>query len=365
MQRLADIGYGLQALEVAEQRELAGRIAAILYLIGAVTALILIVMPESPVTNPAALYAVSGVGFAWSAVCLFAIDWRNVRPWVSHVSSGMGLPITAVAMAASGGWQSPTRFYLLFVVFYASYFYPPREAIPHLIGCILVLALPLAYEPNAVSDGLLADLLVLGPTFAVLGALIMGGRHILLTVSRQDPLTGLVNRRAFDERLGSSVGGRGASASFGLMLCDLNSFKSVNDHHGHPQGDRVLRQTAKVLQATVREVDEVARVGGDEFAIVVDGADEATMSSLAERVRAELRLAGNELGLGDDYRLEASIGWAIFPREADSTESLVALADAALREQKLLNDRHWPRRGRVPVSMVGPMTEHPLLIDRD
>lgn len=352
MRRLADIGYGLQALAVAEQRELAGRIAAILYLIGAVTALILIVAPESPVTNPAALYAVSGLGFAWSAVCLFVIDRRNVRPWVSHLSSGMGLPITAVAMAASGGWQSPTRFYLLFVVFYASFFYPPREAIAHLVGCIVVLALPLAYEPNAVSDGLLADLLVLGPTFAVLGALIMGGRQILVTRGR-DPLTGLFNRRAFEERLGSSAAGRGASASFGLMLCDLNSFKSVNDDHGHPQGDRVLRQTAKVLQATVRERDEVARVGGDEFAIVVDGADERTMRTLAERVRAELSRAGNELDLGDGYQLEASFGWAIFPREANSAESLIAIADEALREQKLLNDGDRARRGRVPVSAVG------------
>lgn len=353
MRRLADIGEGLRALEVAEVRELAGRIAAILYLIGAVTALLLIVMPGLEVSNPPALYAISGFGFAWSGVCLFVVDWRNVRPWVSHLSSGMGLPITAVAMAASGGGQSPARFYLLFIIFYASFFYPPREAIPHLVGCIVVLALPLAYEANAVSDGLLADLLVLGPTFAVLGGLIMGGRQILVTISRHDPLTGLFNRRAFEQCLDSSIDARGASASFGLMLCDLNSFKSVNDRHGHPQGDRVLRQTAKALKATVREGDEVARVGGDEFAIIVDRADERKMKALAERVRAELQLAGNELDLGEDYRLEASLGWAIFPREADNTEGLVAVADEALRAQKLLNDGAWPRRGRVPVRAFG------------
>ena len=352
MRLLTEIGDSLRALEVAEQRELAGKIAAILYLFGAITALLLIVMPGVDVSNPAALYAISGFGFAWGGICLFAIDWREARPWVSHLSSGMGLPITAVAMAASGGWDSPARFYLLFIVFYASYFYPPREAIPHLVGCVFVLALPVTYQADALADGLLADLMILAPTFLVLGALIIGGRQVLLTMSRQDPLTGLVNRRAFEHRLDSSIDGRGPSATFGLMLCDLNSFKSVNDRHGHPQGDRVLRETARVLKATVRATDEVARLGGDEFAIVIDGADERIMTEVAYRVRAELRVAGDALGLGEDYKLEASLGWAIFPSEASNPESLVAMADLALRQQKLVNDGSWPRRGRMPANAL-------------
>jgi diguanylate cyclase (GGDEF)-like protein len=215
-----------------------------------------------------------------------------------------------------------------------------------------VLALPVAYQADALADGLLADLMILAPTFLVLGALIIGGRQVLLTMSRQDPLTGLVNRRAFEHRLDSSIDGRGPSATFGLMLCDLNSFKSVNDRHGHPQGDRVLRETARVLKATVRATDEVARLGGDEFAIVIDGADERIMTEVAYRVRAELRVAGEALGLGENYKLEASLGWAIFPSEASNTESLVAMADLALRQQKLVNDGSWPRRGRVPANAL-------------
>ncbi len=353
MKRLTDFGDGLRALEIAEERELAGRIAAILYLIGAVTALLLIVMPGVTVSNPATLYAISGFGFGWAALCLFAIEWDRVQPWLSHLSSGMGLPITAVAMAASGGWQSPARFYLLFIVFYASFFYPPREAIPHLIGCVFVLALPLAYQPDAISEGMLGDLLILAPTFGVLGGLIMGGRRGLLALSRQDPLTGLFNRRAFQHRLDTCIERRDASPRFGLMLCDLNSFKSVNDRHGHPQGDRVLRETAKVLKATVRSSDEVARVGGDEFAIVIDGADERIMSEVAYRVRAELRVAGEALGLGDDYKLEACLGWAIYPNQADNSESLVAVADEALRQQKQVHDGAWPRRGGLPTALRG------------
>jgi diguanylate cyclase (GGDEF)-like protein len=342
VRKLVEIGDGLRALEVTEERELAGQIAGLLYLTASFTALLLLVLPGTPVTSVATVLIVAGFGIAWGLTCLFLIPWQRANPLVSHLSSGMGLPITAIAMAATGGAESPARFYLLFIVFYASYFYPPREAIPHLIGCVVVLLLPLAYDANAIEGGLLAETLVLAPTFFVLGALIMGGRRVLLTLSRRDPLTGLVNRRAFEQTLWSSIE-RSRDPNFGLMLCDLDSFKSVNDRHGHPEGDRVLCRTADTLKAAVRFEDTVARVGGDEFAIVVDGADDASMRALADRIHSELREAGERLDL-DGFALHASLGWAIFPGEADSAEALVARADLALRDQKLAADGSWPRR---------------------
>ena len=354
MRKLAEIGDGLRALEVAEERELAGQIAGILYLTAALTALLLLVIPGTPVSSPPTVLALSAFGAVWGLICLLVIPWRQIHPLFSHLSSGMGLPITAIAMAATGGAESPARFYLLFIVFYVCYFYPPREAIPHLIGCVAVLVVPLAYDAGAIDRGLLAETVVLAPTFFVLGALIMGGRQVLLTLSRQDPLTGLVNRRAFEQTLWSSIECRRGSTNFGLMLCDLDSFKSVNDRHGHPAGDRVLCQAAATLKEAVRFVDVVARVGGDEFAIVVDGADEESMRLLAERMRAELRVAGEGLGL-DGYQLDASLGWAIFPGDGADADKLVAHADDALRGQKLANDTSWPRR-RV---RSGELGEHP------
>jgi diguanylate cyclase (GGDEF)-like protein len=275
---------------------------------------------------------------------------KTVSPLVSHLSSGMGLPLVAVTMAATGGAESPARFYLLFIVFFASYFYPPREAIPHLVGCIAVLLLPLVYDPDAIESGLLAETLVLAPAFLVLGGLIMGGKQVMLTLSREDPLTGLVNRRVFEQRLEHSLDGRGCR-QFGLMLCDLDSFKSVNDDHGHPVGDQVLREAAAALRATVRSNDVVARVGGDEFAVVVDEADDHTMSALAERLRLELRRASGELGLSG-YDLEASIGWAIYTGDGGSGRDLVALADEALRREKQTG--RIPSRTRRLLAVDGP-----------
>jgi diguanylate cyclase (GGDEF)-like protein len=342
MARLTEAVRGLRALEVTEERELAGRVAGLLYLTAAVTVPLLLVMPGMHVDSVPAALAASGFSLLWGLACLLWIPWPTVHPLVSHLSSAMGLPLTAITMAATGGAESPARFYLLFIVFYASYFYPPREAFPHLIGCIAVLLVPLAYDSNAVQSGLLAETLVLAPAFLVLGGLIMGGKDVMLVLSRHDPLTGLVNRRVFEQRLVSSVDGR-ASGRFGLMLCDLDSFKSVNDRHGHPEGDRVLRQTAMALQATVRAGDIVARVGGDEFAVVVDGADDRTMSALAERLRAELARAGRQLGL-NGFELEASIGWALYPGDGSSGQDLVARADEALRREKGLGGNSRRRR---------------------
>ncbi len=342
MVRLNQPFRGLRALEVAEERELAGRVAGLLYLTAAATVPLLLIIPGTPVESTAAVLACSAFGLIWGVACLVLIPWQTINPLVSHLSSGMGLPLTAIGMAATGGADSPARFYLLFIVFYASYFYPPREAIPHLLGCIAVLLLPLAYDSDAVESGLLAELLVLGPAFLVLGGLIMGGKQVMLELSRHDPLTGLVNRRAFEQRLEDSFVGRGCR-QFGLMLCDLDSFKSVNDLHGHPEGDRVLREAAAALQATVRAGDVVARLGGDEFAVVVDGADDRAMSALAERLREQMRSAGAKLGL-NGYQLETSIGWAIYPGDAASGRDLVVLADEALRREKRTSRIKSPTR---------------------
>jgi diguanylate cyclase (GGDEF)-like protein len=344
--RFAEVGSGLRSLEVDEERELAGKVAGLLYLTAAATVPLLLVMPGVDVDSAAAVLACSGYSVVWGVLCLTVIRWPTVHPLISHFSNAMGLVLTAITVAATGGADSPARFYLLFVVVYASYFYPPKEAVPHLLGCVAVLLLPLAYDPHAVDAGLLAETMVLAPAFLALGALIMAGKQVMVELSRHDPLTGLLNRRVFEQRLGGSLDGR-SGRHFGLMLCDLVSFKSVNDRHGHPEGDRVLRETAAALQASVRTGDVVARLGGDEFAVVVAGADDPTMRALASRLRAALRDYGAKLGLGD-FELEASIGWAVFPTDATSGKELVAHADQALRDDKHSNG------ARGEAAAVGP-----------
>jgi diguanylate cyclase (GGDEF)-like protein len=343
---------GLRALQVTEERELAGRVAGMLYLTAAATISLLPLLPGVDADWPVVV-ALAGYSVIWGLLCFFVIPWRRVNPLVSHFSSGMGLVLTAIGMAATGGADSPARFYLLFIVVYASYFYPPREAIPHLVGCIAVLMLPLAYESNAVDEGSLAETVILAPTFFVLGGLIMAGKQIVLELARHDALTSLVNRRAFVQRLQESITGRRRADrnAFGLMVCDLDEFKLVNTRYGHPVGDRVLQEAAKALTSAVRGDDLVARLGGDEFAIVAAGADDPGMEALAKRVAARMEEADGRLGL-TDYTLSACFGWALFPRDGDSSERLVAKADRALREAK---SEAVPAREARPGAQIAPL----------
>lgn len=331
----------LHALDITEERRLAGTMAGALYLTGAVTVIGLLFLPGSETKHWPVVVGASAFGAIWGLACLFVIPWERVHPLVSHLSSFMGLPIVAVTMAATGGAQSPARFYLFFVVVYVAYFYPPREAVPYFAACIVVHALPLFYDDRAVSAHLPGELAIAGATYLVLGAAILAGKRLLvdlreqaLELSRHDSLTGLFNRRALMDLLERHVGGQRATDVTGLLLVDLDEFKHANTVYGHPGGDEVLRATAKALTAGARGDDLVARLGGDEFAIVARGVDRAIMDKLAQRVVEAVRQTDSELGL-DQFQLRASVGWALYPGSGKTVDELMVAADSALRMAKL------------------------------
>src|SRR3954454_18041227 len=170
----------LRALEMIEERALGGKLAGTLYVTGAITAATMMLIPGVERTHWRLMLGLSAVGFAWAACCFFVIPWERAHPLVSHFSCSLGFPITAIAVAATGGAESPAVFYLLFIVGYCAYFYRRREAVPYLFACIAVHALPLAYDANAVREGLVAQLLILGPTYLLLGFLIIFGKERLV-----------------------------------------------------------------------------------------------------------------------------------------------------------------------------------------
>jgi diguanylate cyclase (GGDEF)-like protein len=158
------------------------------------------------------------------------------------------------------------------------------------------------------------------------------------TVERQavtDDLTGLANRRAFDETITTEVErSRRFDQPVSLVMVDIDDFKTVNDRHGHLLGDEVLKQVADVLRASGREIDEPARYGGEELAMVLPGTDLEGAYNLAERIRegiADLRIP---LPHGEVLRVTASLGAAVRPGSADDVIGLVRAADQALYEAK-------------------------------
>jgi diguanylate cyclase (GGDEF)-like protein len=161
------------------------------------------------------------------------------------------------------------------------------------------------------------------------------------TVERQavtDELTGLSNRRRFQETMAAEVErSKRFGQVLGLVLLDIDDFKAVNDTYGHQQGDIVLREVAKILRASSREIDEPARYGGEELAVVLPGTDLEGARLLAERVREgvealRLPIIGDEDA--EPLRITASFGAASLPASADDVRGLVAAADEALYQAK-------------------------------
>ncbi|MCF3640068.1 ammonium transporter [Rhizobium sp. TRM95111] len=157
----------------------------------------------------------------------------------------------------------------------------------------------------------------------------------ILHLAQHDGLTGLANRSLFGERLEAAVE-RAAAVGAGLavLLVDLDRFKDINDIHGHPAGDAVIRETAVRLAGFARPGDTVARLGGDEFAIVVQGiAFEAQVEDIAIRIVADMARP-IDIGDGELVNCGASVGCALYPAHAETADALVARADIALYHSK-------------------------------
>lgn len=155
-----------------------------------------------------------------------------------------------------------------------------------------------------------------------------------------DPLTGLLNRRGLDQRLGAP----GSDLPMGVLAIDLDRFKAVNDSLGHAAGDAVLVEVAQRLRAAVRPSDAVARLGGDEFAVLLPGASAERLAAAAQRIEATL---GQALIQGDTrVPISASVGAVMLQPDDGATahERFAAAwrrADAALYAAKRARHRRW------------------------
>jgi diguanylate cyclase (GGDEF)-like protein len=150
--------------------------------------------------------------------------------------------------------------------------------------------------------------------------------------ARTDELTGLANRRGLNEGLERTLAHLPPGGRCALLVVDLDDFKAVNDSLGHHFGDELLRQAAPRLRRAVRSGDLVARIGGDEFAVLLAGADGALAASVAERVRAGF---GRPFSLGSrDVVIAASVGIAVAPDGGRGPVELLQQADLAMYEAK-------------------------------
>ncbi len=164
----------------------------------------------------------------------------------------------------------------------------------------------------------------------------------LLDMTVTDALTGLFNRRKFEENLHQEVSRAFRYGPVSLLNIDLDYFKQVNDRYGHQAGDDALKIVAGVLQASCRGTDTCARLGGDEFGIILPHSDSGAAEVVRQRI--EQQIARTALPFADgELRIGLSIGVASLPGDAGNAAELVAAADAAMyRAKQASRFKHAP-----------------------
>jgi len=285
------------------------------------------------------------IGWLWVAplaagLCGFAIADRfmqaSPRPWLWVAIAWGALPLLlAGAVIATGGPTSPVlMWFALPAVTLGARFEPRGMAVGTVYLLASFLVSTVGVDPASAaehSQTLTATAALILSTVILSGALVESDRAHRRR-STLDPLTGLFNRNALEQRLADLDGqpsGEGDGQSHALLLCDLDHFKRVNDRLGHAAGDAVLRDVAYTMRAVLRAGDSIYRVGGEEILVVLPGAGEEDAVTIAERLRQEVR---RRRPAGVDVTV--SIGAAVSKPKTVNTDDLVARADAALYAAK-------------------------------
>lgn len=298
---------------------------------GSLGLLALAVQPD--LSEPGAMLALIATAYLLAAVAWLRRRTISLGALQVFVALGSVLISLAIELTAPTG-TSPFVFMYIWVTLYAFYYFTVAQGLSQL--AVLGIAYALLADPEMVWW------LVAMGTMGAAGALtvLVRGR-IAELVSRleelavSDPLTGLLNRRGFDEALDLALErSRRNGLPVCLLLGDLDHFKRLNDRAGHDAGDIALRRVARVLEAGKRRPDTVGRFGGEEFALVLPDTGETGGLAIAERLRLTVR----ETFSTYEVSLRISFGIAVFPSHAQTPDDLVRAADAALYEAK--------RRGR-------------------
>lgn len=198
--------------------------------------------------------------------------------------------------------------------------------------------LPLNIEENRIIGYLVADRIAEADKekFGILAQqLLIGLRRALLYKKVQsmtivDPLTGVYCRRYFLERFNEELRRSKKNKLYlTFLMVDIDNFKQFNDRYGHLVGDAILRQVAKIITETVRQIDFIGRYGGEELSIVLAETDREQANFAAERIRQAIATAINRI-YDEELKVTVSIGVATFPDHAQNIQDLIDLADQAL-----------------------------------
>ena len=318
--------------------------------------------------------AVTVAGFTAAVVIYLMLRRGRYTPWMGFVSSSLDISLISMALALFiyvagplAALNSKVTFEVYFLAIAATALrYDGRICA---VGGGLALAqygalwgwsaanhdlgsLPIGGEGTYVVADQVTRLILLGSA-AVLAMLLVSRAQVLQTAASTDPLTGVGNRIHFDRRTHAELErARRYKRQLAIALVDVDHFKQFNDVHGHPVGDSVLVTVASLLNRNLRRSDVLARYGGEEFALVLPEADIHSAAAKVDIIRRTIGSTPLDIPGGKEpNRLTISAGIAVFPRDGDSVDLLIATADERLLLAK--------RQGRDRVVTTSDGVEEP------
>lgn len=326
---------------------------AVLWSVNAAIAAVQQYGPASSGMPASVFYLYIGVAATMALLCLFVgprLRGRTFRA-AEEVVVVAGWLATAALVAATGGAGSADIGLFANVMFYCAYFMEPGRAARQLLLGTLLMWAPAVYDfSSIVTSGFLGYAVVMTTVLWAMAVLI--ARHRQVTIAAEiharrlalsDPLTGVANLHTFNDELRDSVRfAENQSGSLGVAFVDVNGLKAANTVHGHSGGDQLIRRTAQALLDSCGVDDQVARIGGDEFAVIVSSADAQRMKAFESDFALALELQNGDGSIG---AVSASIGTAVFPQDGRSSEQLMSVADGRMYDSKAALPQRFPTPG--------------------
>jgi len=305
-----------------------------LYAAGATLALLTVLLPHSPDANEPALLAI--VAGAYLVAALLHRLAPRVPPPLLRWALGLGSLLITAGAYFSAERPGPLVFFYLWAFLYSAYFFSRRETVAQILfiglaygGLLIVVAPPTgvgAWWAVAMGAMLVAAVLVMA----------LRDRSEMLIAqlcdaARTDSLTEMLNRRGFREALDLELErARRSGGPVTVVVGDLDDLREVNDRSGHHVGDAALRRTGRILAEGTRATDVAARVGGDEFAIILPDTDHQHAMVTAERLRCQLQREFSS----QTVPITISFGIASFPAHGETAAALLHAGDDALYAAK-------------------------------
>lgn len=333
--------------EAPDERARMGRISGGLWIVASLTGAGCAFLPGAIHVGLPWVLGVSALVFLYGLGSITGvIAWQRASMNALAIGMVVTIPVVGLALYLTGGSLSYVEPFLVCALLYAAFFFPSRWAWPLSIELIAVAGTPLLYDGGAVDNAFVpryAALVVafLAATWVMVGLKrrLVGAEARQRDFANRDPLTGVGNRRAFDAILHRELAARTAPSGrrnaddspLALLVLDLDNFKGVNDEHGHQVGDAVLCEAASRAHAILRSSDTLARIGGDEFAVIAPGAHGEGAQRMAEAIRTAVGIRESD---APGPIPSASVGWAVFPDDGGSYETLMRAADERMLRRK-------------------------------